>query len=438
MASHCEPRAPETGHNVRVTVRREVAKSAALSLAAITAVSVGGFWAARTAATQEAVRQAQAATELLATAIISPAVDDGLLTGDSDSIDLLDEAVQTHVLGERILTVRVWSPEGVILYSDDLANVGQVFPLGSEERDVLATGEAHADLSDLAKLENADQADFDQLLEVYVPVETPSGQRLLFETYQSTVDLDSATTRILGAFAPVMLGVLLVFGLIQLALSWRLARTLERAQAEREDLLQRALAASEAERRSIAADLHDGVVQDLVGLTFTLDGMAGGASDPSAQALTDAAGTSRRSVRSLRSLLVEIYPPNLEDIGMAGALADLATAIGSDTLRVHVRVDPDAHLEPAAQAAVYRVARESLSNARKHARAAEVDVRLTREAHATVLTVSDNGAGFDARNVPTGHMGLRMMRDVAASVGATLTVDSAPGRGTTLRMELPA
>ena len=419
-------------------MRREVAKSAALSLAAITAVSVGGFWAARTAATQEAVRQAEAATELLATAIISPAVDDGLLTGDPASIDLLDEAVQAHVLGERILTVRVWSPEGVILYSDDLTNVGQTFPLGVEELEVIATGESHADLSDLAKQENADQADFDQLLEVYVPVETPSGQRLLFETYQSTADLDSATTRILGAFAPVMLGVLLVFGLIQLALSWRLARTLERAQEEREDLLQRALAASEVERRSIAADLHDGVVQDLVGLTFTLDGMAGGASGASAQALTDAAGTSRRSVRSLRSLLVEIYPPNLEDIGMAGALADLATAIGSDTMRVRVRVDPEAHLEPEAQAAAYRVARESLSNARKHAQASEVDVHLTRGARETVLTVSDNGTGFDPRQVPSGHMGLRMMRDVATSVGASLTVESAPGQGATLRMELPA
>ena len=198
-----------------------------------------------------------------------------------------------------------------------------------------------------------------------------------------------------------MLGVLLVFGLIQIALSWRLARTLERAQDEREDLLQRALAASEVERRSIAADLHDGVVQDLVGLTFTLDGMAGGAASRRPRPSPTAAGTSRRSVRSLRSLLVEIYPPNLEDIGMAGALADLATAVGSDDDDGStVQVDPAVHLAPVAQAAVYRVARESLSNARKHAQATDVDVRLTHEAQAAVLTVSDDGAGFDPRQVP--------------------------------------
>ena len=419
-----------------MTVRREVAKSAALSLAAITAVSVGGFWAARTAATQEAVREAEAATELLAASIVSPALDEGLLRGDPESIEALDEAVQSHVLGERILTVRVWDPDGTILYSDDLTNVGARFPLEEEEREVIATGESHAELSDLAKQENADQTDFDQLLEVYVPVETPDGQRLLFETYQSTSGLDASTRGILGAFAPVLLAVLGVFGLIQVALSWRLARTLERAQAERELLLQRAFAASEAERRSIAADLHDGVVQDLVGLTFALDGMAGGASDPSADALTSAAGTSRRSVRSLRSLLVEICPPNLEDIGLVGALADLAAALGSQGMDVVTEVDPDVVLTPDAQAAVYRVARESLSNARKHARAKRVEVRLARKGPRCVLSVADDGVGFDPAQVPSGHMGLRMMRDVAASVGATLTVDSAPGHGAVLRMEL--
>lgn len=419
-----------------VTVRREVAKSAALSLAAITAVSVGGFWAARTAATQEATREAEAATELLAASIISPILDEGLLRGDPQSIEMVDEAVQSHVLGERILTVRVWGPDGTILYSDDLANVGERFPLEDDERDVIATGQSHAELSDLAKQENADQSDFDQLLEVYVPVETPRGQRLLFETYQSTAGLAASTRGILGAFVPVLLGVLAVFGLIQVFLSWRLARTLERSQAEREELLNRAFAASEAERRSIAADLHDGVVQDLVGLTFALDGMAGGASDPSAAALTDAAGTSRRSVRSLRSLLVEIYPPNLADIGLTGALADLAAAVGTQRMHVTTGVDPEVRLGPDAQAAVYRVAREALSNARKHARATEVDVRLTRAGERAVLVVTDDGAGFDPQRVPSGHMGLRMMRDVAASVGATLTLDSAPGAGTTLRMEL--
>lgn len=423
-----------------MSVRREVAKSAVLSLVAILAVSVGGFSAARTVATREAVRQAEQATELVASTVIAPALDDGLLRGDPAAIEQLDAVVQETVLGERILNVRVWSADGQILYADDLADVGEHFPLEEDELGVIRTGRPHAELSDLHKEENADQTQFGQLLEVYVAVETPEGTRLLFETYQSTAGMQAATGRILRAFAPVMLGILTLLGLVQIALSWRLARTLEQAQEEREEMLQRALTASEAERRSIATDLHDGVVQDLVGLTFTLDALAGRAADDEQTRglLAGAATTTRSSVRSLRSLLVEIYPPNLEDVGLAGALEDLVAAVGGDRMRTSVRVDPGVELAPPTRAAVYRIARESLSNARKHADAEHLEVRLAVEGARPVLTITDDGVGFDPQQPRPGHMGQRMMHDVAASVGALLSVQSAPGQGTTLRMELPA
>ncbi len=421
-----------------MTVRREVAKSAILSVAAITAVSVGGFWAARSAAAQEAVRQAEAATELLAAATISPVLDEGLLRGKSRSIDRLDQAVQSTVLSDRILTVRVWSESGEILYSDDLSNIGDRFPLGDDIRQVLETGQPHAELSDLAKPENADQADFEQLLEVYVLVRSPGGRRMLFETYQSTAGLDDAGRRILGAFAPMVVAVLFLLGLIQVLLSYRLARTLERAQRESEDLLRQALTASDIERRTIAADLHDGVVQDLVGLTFALEAMAGGTPEPSPETLTGAATTSRRSVRSLRSLLVEIYPPNLDEVGLAGALTDLADTVDSGSMCVTAQVDPHVELTSDRRAAVYRVAREALSNARKHSRASTVEIRLDRENGTTVLTVSDNGVGFDPACVPPGHMGQRMMRNVCDSIGARFSIHTQPGQGAVVKMELPA
>jgi signal transduction histidine kinase len=428
-----------TAHNGQVAVGREVATSAALSVAAIVLVSAGGVWAARTVAVSEAVHQAEQATELVATSVVAPAIDDALLTGDEAAVAALDDVVQSSVVGDRILTVRVWSPDGRILYSDDLTNIGQTFPLGQDELDVLATGEPAASLSDLTKQENADQSDFDQLLEVYVPIETPEGATLLFETYQSTEGLTDGTSRILRAFAPVILGGLLVFGVIQLLLSWRLARRLARAQAERERLLVEAVDASEQERRSIAADLHDGVVQDLVGLTFALDGLAGAADDArTAHELTSAAGTTRRSVRSLRSLLVEIYPPNLEEVGFAGAVTDLAAAASTGGLDVAVDVDPTVVLGPPREAAAYRAVREALSNVRRHAAATHVTVTLAPLDGAPgggVLTVADDGAGFDPSTVESGHVGLRLLRDLAASVDARCEVSSAPGRGTTVRLE---
>ena len=235
---------------------------------------------------------------------------------------------------------------------------------------MFSTGESHAELSDLSKEENADQSDFDQLLEVYVAIEDPDGTRLLFETYQSTAGIDAATQRILRAFAPVVLGGLLLFGAVQALLSWRLARRLQSSQDERERLLAQSLAASDHERRTIAADLHDGVVQDLVGVTYSLDALA--AEDaPHSRELSAASMSTRRSVRSLRSLLVEIYPPNLNQVGLAGAVADLVAAAPSD-VDIDTRIDSAIDLSERTQEAVYRAIREALSNIRRHARASHV------------------------------------------------------------------
>ncbi len=320
-----------------MTVRREVAVSALLSTVAAACIGIGGFWAARTVATDEAIHQAQAGTELLASSVITPAVSEGLATGDPSAVDQLDEIIGASVLSDRIVAAKVWRDDGTVLYSDDLEGIGSRFPLGDDQQEVFSTGEAHAELSNLSKDENADQSDFDQLLEVYVAIEDPEGTRLLFETYQSTAGIDASTQRILRAFAPVVLGGLLLFGAIQALLSWRLARRLQRSQDERERLLAQSLAASDHERRTIAADLHDGVVQDLVGVTYSLDALA--AEDaPHSRELSAASMSTRRSVRSLRSLLVEIYPPNLSQVGLAGAVADLVAAAPSD-VDIDTRID---------------------------------------------------------------------------------------------------
>ena len=86
--------------------------------------------------------------------------------------------------------------------------------------------------------------------------------------------MSSSGRRIWRSFAPISLGALLVLELVQIPLAWSLARRLQQRQREREGLLQQALAASDMERRRIASDLHDGVVQDLVGVAFTFGGAA--------------------------------------------------------------------------------------------------------------------------------------------------------------------
>ena len=156
-----------------------------------------------------------------------------------------------------------------------------------------------------------------------------------------------------------------------------------------------------------------------------------------ARRLTGAAAETRRSVRSLRSLLVEIYPPNLVDTGMEGALSDLAAAASRNGTEVAVEVDPKVTLDDEGQAVVYRVAREALQNVAKHARAGQVTVTLALGDGGTVLTVRDDGQGFDPGMVPEGHVGLRLLRDLVQEHHADLSIDSVPGEGSTVRLVVP-
>jgi len=103
-----------------------------------------------------------------------------------------------------------------------------------------------------------------------MPVHTPSGRPLLFETYLGFSDVAASGRKVWLAFLPALVVALLMLWLLQLPIALSLARRLRRAHAEREALLLRALNASDTERRVIAADLHDGVVQDLAGTSYAL------------------------------------------------------------------------------------------------------------------------------------------------------------------------
>src|SRR5262249_10620544 len=152
---------------------------------------------------------------------------------------------------------------GRIVYSDEPRLVGMRFPLDRDELDAAAQDRPLAEVSDLSKPENRFERGLgDQLLEVYYPVKAPDGTQLLFETYLRLSGLAARGRTVWLAFLPVLLAALIVLWLIQAPLAWSLARRVHNAQRERERLLLRAVDASTAERRRIAADLHDGVVQD--------------------------------------------------------------------------------------------------------------------------------------------------------------------------------
>jgi signal transduction histidine kinase len=296
----------------------------------------------------------------------------------------------------------------------------------------------HAAVSDLSKPENRFEAGQGKLLEVYQPVRTPSGQPLLFETYSSYRTVTDREHQIWTQFLPITFGTLLVLQLVQIPLARRMARRLDESQRERERLMLDALAASDETRRRIAGDLHDGVVQDLVAVSYALTGSAARAGrEDHSQVLHDAAGTVRRGIRALRSLTFEIYPPSLRTASLSAALADLVASVSDRGVEINLAVPDEVSASPQAEELIYRTAQEVLRNVLAHAGARQADLALQRRGDLLVLTVADDGVGFDTGAVAPGHLGLRLLRDLAVAADASFEVDSAPGGGTRIRLEVP-
>jgi signal transduction histidine kinase len=258
------------------------------SLLAIAVVVIGGFLALRSVAVKEAVRDTRERVEAEARLVQTIALSDALLRGDAVSIAQLDEVVHAQVLNRSIVRVKIWSRDGRILYSDDHSLAGRRFMLAPDDRRLFDGAPADAELSDLSKPENRLERGQGKLLEAYSIVHTPNGTPLLFEIYQRFSSVTASGHRLLRAEAPPLFGGLLVLLLFQAPLAWSLGRRLQRGHRDRAALLANAVEASAAERRRIASDLHDGVVQNVAGVAFGLAPLARAAS----------AAASRRTRRS--------------------------------------------------------------------------------------------------------------------------------------------
>lgn len=243
----------------------------------------------------------------------------------------------------------------------------------------------------------------------------------------------------------------------------QLWRTVNRHRTERDRLMKQAISAQEAERRRIAFDLHDGVTTALASMSFhlsaadlTVSEVAARGSDDatilleleraraelqSARELTDLAyNQTRAAISGLHSLV-------LDDLGLVAAIESLVQmASRGDGPSIDLVVDPDAaigDIPDHAAAALYRINQEALSNAIKHADAHRIVVSLRRVGDSVILGCTDDGKGFDraerrAADSDGGeHFGLSSIEERCAMIDASLRIESVPGRGTTLLVELP-
>jgi signal transduction histidine kinase len=411
-------------------------------LAALAAVGIGSYFLMRHIGTTEAIDNAKDVTRIVGRQIVESRVTDGLLRERPSSIKKLDRVVENNVLRRKIVRVKIWTAGGRIVYSDKHRLIGSRYRLGADDLAVLRNGGVDAGLSDLSRPENRFERSQGEVMEVYLPIHAPSGRPLLFETYQHFSSIASSGSGIWKAFAPALIGALLILALLQVPLAASMARRLRRGHAEREALLQRAIDSSDRERRRIAGDLHDGVVQSLAGTAFSLAAAAqrsnGGSSGSAREVLERGAAQTRQSVRELRSLLVEIYPPSLRQAGLESALRDLLARVEERGIATQLDVAPEVELSPDTEAVFFRVAQEAIRNAAAHAEAGTITAAVRSEDGRASLTVADDGRGFPQPDgAPTGHFGLQLMRDLAQDADGEFSVRSAPGRGTRICLEVP-
>lgn len=214
----------------------------------------------------------------------------------------------------------------------------------------------------------------------------------------------------------------------------------------RRRLLERLITVQEEERKRIALELHDQTGQPLTSLIMTLSVLAEAESPEEVQEhVQELRDTAARILKEVHDLSLELRPSILDDLGLLAALRHLHKEYQD---RFHLPVDfqvvglDSVRLPSEVETALYRIVQEALTNVARHAQARSVSVLLEKRGHSVMLIVEDDGRGFDVTQVMDARLeqrklGLYGMRERASLLGGTLTIESTPGMGTAVFVEIP-
>ncbi len=232
----------------------------------------------------------------------------------------------------------------------------------------------------------------------------------------------------------------------------RLHRQLVFRERAHEHFVEQVIEAQELERRRLAGDIHDGISQRLVTLSYRLDAAAQAAqSVDDREALNEQLDRARElaqlTLQEARAAISGLRPPVLDDLGLSGGLASLARSIPQVGIDLEIEADlAETRLPDHIELAIYRIAQECLQNVVKHARATVARLTFSVEAgeHGDVarLEIADDGVGFDTLEHPLGGdemggYGLLSMAERAEIVGGRLNIRSRPGSGTAVTATIP-
>lgn len=378
-------------------------------------------------------------------------------------IDSLQGLMSTG-LRERVVTLKIWSTSGTVLYCPEAALIGRSFPM-TGDRGRAAQGAVTGDISNLTDPENVyERQHWSHLLEIYMPIRAAGSPLIIAvaELYQLPNDLEAEVSQDrLQAWAFVAVGALLAY----LALAFVVRQgsrkivsqeaDLRAKVAELSDLLgrnaeldqrvrraaARSTALNELERRRIGSDLHDGPSQALAFAMLRLDAVGEARPEEDGEEFRNVRLALDDALREMRGIAAGLRSPEMEEATVAEivsrAVADHRRKAGT---AVSVDVgDLPAQAPLATKIALYRILSEALSNASRHGKGADVRVSAAcTDDGMLVAEIADAGPGFDPKKRRAeGHLGLAGMRERAELLGGRVEVDSKPGAGTRIRAYLP-
>lgn len=403
--------------------------SAALSIVlgfSIQAAARGHLLEARSQVLEEVVGDLQRASLLPLDTAWSPGL-----------APLLHEQVEHRLLGGDTVRLKLWAPDGTIVYSDVDELIGRRFGLGANARAALA-GVASVAVTRPTDAENRFERELGPLLEFYLPVTTGAGEVIgLVEIYQDVAVLDDALA---GIRRNIWLSIgtgLLVVAVVMTSLTGAQMKAIDGRRRHAQRLFQALLRAEDHERRRVVGILHDDVGQPMYRLLYGLEATQARLEpgDPVRAEVQHLAGLVRDVETTLRAELQRLHRGQDADLGIGAALTDLAHAI-ADEADLDVQVDVPGRDGPSAaeRTVLFRAAQEAVTNVRKHADASTVALRLRRDRERWVLEVDDDGKGIDG---PEG-LGLATTRERLVDVGGGLDVRRRRGGGTRFRAWVPA
>ena len=382
-------------------------------------------------------------------------------------IDALQRLLSDSPLGQRIVSFRVWSTDGQILYSPIPDLIGQRFAMDGE-RGRAARGAVIGHVSDLTDPENVyERQHWNRLIEIYLPVRASGSARIIAvaEFYQLPDELEAEVNNDRLIAWGLVAGATILAYLALVRVVRQGSETILRQEGQLRERVRdlstlldqnallhdrvrqaaaRTTALTELERRRIGSDLHDGPSQTLAFAMLRLDAVEGrldAAGQTGDADLRAVRGALQEALADMRAIAAGLRTPELERARPAEivrrAVADHEGRAGT---RAAVSVNGIPARAPlATKIALYRILSEALSNAARHGGGERVEVRVTDAGDGTlVVEVSDKGPGFDTRRKPGhGHLGLAGMRERTELLGGRFELQSSPGAGTRVRAYLP-